>query len=246
MSPTRLALVPLLAPLAACHLSFSSHGVVVDGVRLTESHRETVAVETWPAGGLVIEAHQGDVEVLRGDGPTVLEVQVHERVPGAAHVRLVEGRLEAHALEGPCAIGDVTLRTSGEVDGLVVRTGLGDVRARDVTLRGDVELSTGMGDVEVRAAGSPRRVALATGLGDIEVERLSAGELVARSGMGDVVLVDLRGAGGRFSTGMGDIEFRRCELAQARAETGMGDVVTRGCAIAQREFSTGFGSVEGD
>lgn len=240
----RLALVLSSILLGSCHLHFrSGGGVEVDGVHLTDHHVETLSLEGWPAEGLAIQAHVGDVVIVHGDGPTTLEVEVWEREPGAAHARVQEGRLEAHAVKGPCAVGDVTIHTSATVRGLSVATGLGDVRLRGVRVEGEATLATGLGDVEVREAGSPSLLKLESGMGDVDVRDLSDTKLVVETGMGDVVLVDVAGPLGTCTTGMGDIELLRCRLERVEGETGIGDIEARDSTFSERELSSGLGSV---
>lgn len=241
----RLALALPLALLGGgCHLRIGSgHGVEVDGVRLTEHHVETLPLEAWPAEGLAIEAHVGDVVIVRADGPTTLQVEVWERAPGAAHAGVLGGRLEAHAAQGPCAIGDVTIHTPLTATGLTVATGVGDVRVHGVRLEGAATLTTGLGDIEVREVGSPTSLKLESGMGDIDARTITGAKVVAETGMGDIVLQDVAGPLAACSTGMGDIELVRCTLERVEGETGMGDIEARESSFTERELSSGMGSV---
>src|SRR6185503_9042892 len=98
---SRFVIVPALSLsfLAACHLSLHDH-VTIDGVRLPAHHEEVLTLESWPATGLVIRAHKGDLSVEHGDGPTMLTVEVLEREPGEAHAHLEDGHLVARATNG--------------------------------------------------------------------------------------------------------------------------------------------------
>jgi hypothetical protein len=242
----RSRLAPVLVPLLAtgCHLHLGSHqGVEVDGVRLTEHHTETLALDAWPAEGLTLDVQIGDVVVIPAEGPGSLEVKVWEREPGLAHARVVAGRLEAHAAQGPCAVGDVTIRAPGTAGALTIVTGLGDVRVSGVRLEGAAAIETGLGDIDVREAGSPPTLKLSTGLGDIDVRSVSGTRLTAETGMGDVTLREVEGPLGDCSTGMGDIELVRCTLERAAGDTGMGDIEVRESNLTERDLQSGMGTV---
>ena len=240
MRPT-LALAALA--LSACHFSLHDHPVV-DGVELEHHHEEFLTLESWPAGGLVIEARQGNVRIERAEGPTTLRVKVHEREPGEAHVHVDEGRLVARAKDGAaCAIGDVLLRTSGPIDSLVATTGMGDVELGGVEVRGRLELSTGMGDVELRDGGTPEEVELASGMGDIHVSGVRCTRLSANTGMGDIGLATVEAGKAALESGMGDVEVTRSRGARLEASSGLGDVEVRESDFESRELDTGLGSV---
>lgn len=229
--------------LTACHFSLHDH-LVVDGVRLKHHHEEVLTLESWPEGGLVIEARQGDVRVEQAEGPTTLRVKVHEREPGEAHVHLDGGRLVARAAGGAtCAIGDVLVRTSGPARGLTLKTGMGDVQLAGVLVEGKLLLSTGMGDVEVSGAGAPETVELASGMGDVEVRALRCARLSADTGMGDIELEDVEAQAAVLESGMGDVEVARSRGGRLEASSGMGDVEVTESAFETRTLDTGLGSV---
>src|SRR5262245_34732412 len=117
-------LLVLSASASACHINLHDD-VTVDGVRLPAHHEEVLTLETWPADGLVLHAHRGDVRVEHAEGPTTISVVVHEREPGEAHVHMEGGKLVARAEGGAkCAIGSVRVRTRGPALGLLIDTGL--------------------------------------------------------------------------------------------------------------------------
>lgn len=239
-------LVPVLClPLfAACRFSLHDH-VTVDGVRLPAHHEEVLALESWPATGLVIEAHKGDVSVERAEGPTTLTVEVLERAPGEAHAHMEQGRLVARATNGAtCAIGKVSVRTSATVQGLVISTGMGDVRLEGVAVSGNLKISIGMGDIDVRAAGEPSTVELASGMGDISATGLRCAHFEAGTGMGDVSVDGLEATEqAELSSGMGDVEIERSKGARVKAGTGLGDVDLVESSFDARDLDTGLGRV---
>ena len=230
--------------LAACHLSLHEH-VTVDGVRLPAHHEEVLTLESWPASGLVIRAHQGDLYVEHGSGPITLTVEVLEREAGEAHAHLEDGRLVARATNGAtCAIGKVSLRTSAAPHGLVLATGMGDVRLIGVPVSGRLEISTGMGDIDVRAAGEPEAIELSTGMGDIYARGVRCARFGAGTGMGDVSVDDLEARErAELSSGMGDVDIERSRGGHVKAGTGLGDVELVDSRFDARELDTGLGSV---
>ncbi len=234
----------LLSFLGACHISWRD-GVVIDGVRLAAKHEEVLTLESWPAAGLTIESHQGDVRVEHGEGPTTLTVVLLEREPNEAHAHLTDGKLEARATNGAtCAIGDVVLRTGLVAHGLVLATGMGDLSVEGVELAGQVRLATGMGDVDVHAAGQPETVALSSGMGDISARELRCRRFTADTGMGDVRVDGLEASEqAEFASGMGDLEIARSKGARVKAGTGLGDVELGSSSFAVRELDSGLGRV---
>jgi len=237
-----LAFLPA-AVLSACHISLHDH-VTVDGVRLPVHHEEVLTLESWPAAGFVIEAHQGDVRVEQAERPTTLTVLVHEREPGEAHAHVEDGKLVARAVNGAkCAIGRVLVRTSGPVTGLEVSTGMGDVELREVRVEGKLKLETGMGDVEVAGAGEPQSVALSSGMGDVGAARLRCARFEAKTGMGDVRIDGLEGEDVKLSSGMGDVDVARSKGGRIEASSGMGDVEMVESSFTTRDLDTGLGRV---
>lgn len=229
--------------LSACHISLHDH-VTVDGVRLPVQHEEVLTLEAWPATGLVIRAHQGDVRVEHAEGPTTLTVVVHEREPGQAHAHFEDGKLVARAANGAkCAIGRVHLRTSGPALGLEIDTGLGDVELRGVRVEGRLAIETGMGDVTLSGAGEPQTVELASGMGDIAVTQLRCKRLEAGTGMGDVSVDGLEAEEVELSSGMGDVDVERSRGGRIEASSGMGDVVLVESSFTSKDLDTGLGSV---
>lgn len=243
LSPSLLSLLLPLA-LSSCHLH-AGNRFVVDGVRLDAHHEETLTLESWPAGGLVLESHQGDVTVERGPGPIEILVVVHERSLGDAHVHLEEGRLVTRSARGETsAIGRIRLRTDRPLADLTLSTGMGDVKVIEVEIQGRLSCSTGMGDVLVRAAGSPDAVDLSSGMGDVEAASLSCKRLSASSGMGDVDLDGVTADEARLSSGMGDVSIVRSTGKTLEADTGLGDVDLVESSFESRDLSTGLGSVD--
>lgn len=239
------ALAFLVLPLcASCHL-YGRDGVVIDGVRLPAKHEEVLTLESWPADGLVIEAHRGDVRVERGEGATTLRVVLLEREPNEAHAHVVDGKLVARAANGAtCAIGDVVVRAPGSLHGLVLSTGMGDLSVQGVEVQGHLRLSTGMGDVDVHAGGQPRTVELASGMGDITVKNLGCARFSAETGMGDVSVDGLEASEhAEISSGMGDLDIERSRGARVKAGTGLGDVDVTESSFAVRELDSGLGRV---
>src|SRR5688572_8178488 len=213
----------LVLSASACHITLHDD-VVVDGVRLPAHHEEVLTLDSWPAEGLVLHAHRGDVRVERGEGPTTLTVVVYEREPGEAHVHVVDGRLVARAVGGAkCAIGDVLVRTSGPAAGLEIETGMGDVELRDVLVEGRLSMGTGMGDVNVSGAGEPDTVVLSSGMGSVSVSALRCARLSAETGMGDVNVDGLEADQLEVSSGMGDVEVERSRGSRIAASSGMGE-----------------------
>jgi len=242
MSRLPFALLPFA--LVSCHLHTGSR-FVVDGVRLDAHHEETLTLESWPAGGLVLESHQGDITVERGPGPIELLVQVHEQRLGDAHVHLEGNRLVARATDGgTSAIGTIRLRTDRPLADLTLATGMGDIEFVEVEVSGRLECSTGMGDVRVRAAGKPDAVDLSSGMGDVQASAFACRKLAASSGMGDVDLDSVTAEEARLSSGMGDVSVVRCTGKTLAAETGLGDVDLVETSFETRELSTGLGSVD--
>lgn len=236
------ACLPVLA-LSACHISLHDH-ITVDGVRLPVHHEEVLTLDAWPAAGLVIQAHQGDVRVEHTDGPTTITVVVHEREPGEAHVHVEDGRLVARATNGAaCAIGQVLLRTSGPALGLELGTGMGDVELRGVSVQGRLKLETGMGDVELHGAGEPQTIALSSGMGDIAATHLHCTRFKADTGMGDVRVDGLEAEEVELSSGMGDIAVERSKGDRIEASSGMGDVELVESSFLARDLDSGLGRV---
>lgn len=236
------ALLPALA-LSACHISLHDH-VTVDGVRLPVHHEEVLTLDAWPATGLVIRAHQGDVRVEHTEGPTTITVVVHEREPGEAHAHIDEGRLVARATNGAvCAIGQVLVRTSGPALGLELGTGVGDVELRGVSVQGSLTLETGMGDVELHDAGEPQTISLSSGMGDIAATHLHCARFEAETGMGDVRVDGLEAEEAELSSGMGDIAVERSKGGRIEASSGMGDVEMVESTFPARDLDTGLGRV---
>jgi DUF4097 and DUF4098 domain-containing protein YvlB len=240
--PRPLALACILS-LSACHVPFGQD-LRVDGVRLPEHHEEVHSLEAWPAEGLAIAAHRGDIRVESGSGPTTITVTVHERSPGEAHAHLEAGRLVARATNGAtCALGNVVVRTAGPVRGLRASTGMGDVELRGVRVDGRIELETGKGDVVVHGAGEPESIAMGTGMGDVEAAHLRCASLVAETGMGSVRIEELEAIEAVLSSGMGDVTVVRARGTRVKAETGLGDVLLRESHFDTRELESGLGSV---
>jgi hypothetical protein len=228
---------------SSCHFSLQDHPVV-DGVKLKHHHEETLTLDAWPEGGLVIEARQGDLRVERGEGPTTLRVKVHEREPGEAHVHMDGGRLVARTANGgACAVGDVLVRTSGPVKGLTMTTGLGDVHLAGIAVEGKLVLTTGMGDIDLQGAGAPEDVEVASGMGDVDVRALRCARLSADTGTGDIELEDIEVQAAELESGMGDVKVRRSRGGRLEASSGMGDVEVEESNFETRELDTGLGSV---
>lgn len=240
--PRFLPCLPVLA-LAACH--FSMHDdITVDGVRLPVHHEEVLTVEAWPAQGLVIQAHRGDVRVERCEGPTTITVVVHERELGEAHAHLEDGQLVARARgEAKCAIGDVIVRTSGPALGLEASTGLGDVQLSGVDVQGRLRLETGLGDIDLHAAGEPRVIELSTGMGDIAVTHVRCARLAAKTGMGDLSIDGLEAEDAELSSGFGDVDVERSKGGRLEASSGLGDVVLVESSFSSRALESGLGRV---
>lgn len=239
-----LRFLPALALLSACHIRLHDH-VSVDGVRLPAEHEEVLTLSEWPADGLVVEAHQGDVSVERAEGATTITVLVLEREPGEAHAHMEGGRLVVRATNGAkCAIGRVLVRTSAAPHGLELGTGMGDVRLDGVQVSGRLKLSTGMGDVDVRAVGEPSTIELASGMGDISAVGVRCARFEAATGMGDVSVDGLEASElAELSSGMGDVEIERSKGGRIKADTGLGDVDLVESSFAARDLDTGLGRV---
>ena len=244
MSRLTCAALSLPLVLSACHLHHGSH-LVVDGVRLDAHHEETLTLETWPAEGLALESHQGDLTVEFGPGPIELVVEVHEEHLGDAHVHLEGGRLVARSAQGgTAAIGSIRLRTDRPLSDLSLATGMGDIELEGVEIIGRLTCSTGMGDLRVQARGTPSAVELSSGMGDLWAAGFTCGKLVASSGMGDVALDGITAGEARLSSGMGDVELTRCSGKSLEADTGLGDVDLVETSFETRELSTGLGGVD--
>lgn len=241
---SRLLLGSLAFLLSACHLH-SGNRFVVDGVRLDAKHEETLTLDSWPAGGLVLESHQGDVTVEPGPGPIELLVTVHERRLGDAHVHVEDGRLVSRTADGETsAIGAIRLRTNRPLADLTLSTGMGDIELRDVEIQGRLSCSTGMGDVLVRGAGKPDAVELSSGMGDVAARAFACARLSASSGMGDVDLDGIAADEAHVSSGMGDVSIARSQGKSLEADTGLGDVDLIESSFETRDLSTGLGSVD--
>lgn len=229
--------------LSACHITLHD-SITVDGERLPARHEEVLTLEEWPAEGLVIEAHQGAVRAERAAGPTTLTIVVHEQKPLEAHAHLEGGRLVARAPNGaPCAIGEVVLRTSAQVKGLVLGTGMGDVELHAVPVEGELRLLTGMGDVELHDAGEPRTIELSTGLGDIAASGARCARFSARTGMGNVSVQGLEAEEAELSSGLGDVDVERSKGGRLVASSGLGDVEVVASSFAASDLDTGLGQV---
>jgi DUF4097 and DUF4098 domain-containing protein YvlB len=241
LRPASLALASLLA---GCHVSLHDH-VTVDGVRLSEHHEEVVTLAEWPADGLVIEAHVGDIVVERGDGETTLTIELLEREPNEAHAHVDAGRVLARAANGAtCAVGRVRVRTAALVRDLTIATGTGDVRVDGVEVAGALSLSTGVGDVQLRATGSADAVHLSTGAGDVDASGLSCARLEADTGVGDVRIDGLEASDAiELGSGVGDVDVQRSSGARIEASTGVGDVALSESKFVTRDLDTGLGSV---
>jgi DUF4097 and DUF4098 domain-containing protein YvlB len=239
----RLAPLVLALGLAACHIHMRDH-VEVDGVRLRAHHEETLTLDAWPAGGLVIAAHQGDVSAEHAEGPITITVVVHEREPGEAHAHFEGEKLVARAPNGgACAIGRVWVRAPGPVPRLVLSTGLGDVRMSGIEIEEHLSLSTGLGDVDVLDAGAPRTIELSSGMGDIVVARVHCTRLAADTGMGDVHIDGVEAEEAELSSGMGDVDVERSRGGRVTADTGLGDVELSQSSFASRNLDSGMGRV---
>lgn len=229
--------------LSACHIRLHDD-LTVDGVRLPFHHEEVLTLEAWPATGLVVEAHQGDVTVESSPGPITISVTVHEREAGMAHAHVEGGALVARASDGgTCAIGRVTVRGAGPVHGLKLSTGMGDVRLDGVEIVEHLALSTGMGDVDVTHAGKPRTIELSTGMGDVAVTHVHCVRLTAETGMGDVSIDGVETEEAELSSGMGDVDIERSKGGRVKAGTGLGDVELSESSFTSRDLDTGLGRV---
>ena len=245
MTALRHSFVVLPFALAACHIHAGRDHFTVDGVRLDAKHEETLTLTSWPAEGLTIDSHQGDLVVERGEGQTTLFVTVHEKRLGEAHAHIENGKLVARTADGStCAIGKVHLLAAGPLAGLTLDTGMGDVELRDVEVTGRLVGATGMGDVFVRGAGSPDSVALSSGMGDVSAHRFRCRRLEASSGMGDVELDGMEADEVELSSGLGDVDVVRSSGKSIAAETGLGDVDLLESNFERRDLSTGLGSVD--
>lgn len=229
--------------LSACHISLHDH-LTVDGVRLPVHHEEVLTLDAWPATGLAIRAHRGDVRVEHAEGPTTITVVVHEREPGQAHAMVEDGRLVARATNGAvCAIGRVLLRTSGPVSGLELGTGMGDVELRGVSVQGRLTLETGMGDVRLSGASESQVIELSSGMGDVAATLVRCARFEADTDMGDVNVDGLEAEEVELSSGMGDITIERSKGGRIEASSGMGDVELAESSFTTRDLDTGLGRV---
>jgi hypothetical protein len=146
---------------------------------------------------------------------------------------------------GPGCSVDYGLRVPAGVV-VEVRTGSGDVTARDLT--GPVTLDTGSGDVT--GSGLSGALRLHTGSGDVTADGLGSGPVVADTGSGDVAL-EFGTAPGQVAaaTGTGDVTLvvPRGTAYRVRTETGSGDasvtVAQDPAAAATLTTRTGSGDV---
>ena len=239
----RLAPLFLLAA-SGCHIGFD-RGIVVDGVRLEEKHQEVLDIGEWSSAGLSIESHQGDIRIEPTTGSTSISLEVYEQSLGDAQAAYEDGVLVARTKSGkPCAIGDVTVRTSGPIPDLSISTGMGSVSLRDVAIQDELRVVTGMGDIDALGPGEPREIVLESGMGSVELENARCKKLRARSGMGDLDLSGVTADDAEISSGMGDVALRRSTFDQVRASTGMGDVDCIESTYASGDFDTGLGDVD--
>ena len=225
--------------------SMWSDDLVVDGVRLKESHRETLALPEALPDGLRVSSHMGDVVVrtVDGDAGGWIEAKLHEYTPGDAHLELLDGELIPVSASGqPCALGDVSIHCRSVTD-LVLATGMGDVSVQGVVVSGDLKAETGTGDVVLVDTGAPLRVVAHSGMGDIELVTLTSGELLAESGMGDLELRQVLAETAVCSSGMGDVDLRECSFGDLQATTGMGDIDCRQTTYDKGKLDSGMGKV---
>lgn len=213
---------------------------------LGSDHGEAVAEEAGlePFARLEVDVPLGDVTVKSGE---------------EYGLRLVTGEEEWYELKYSCEDGgltvwgtdlrgwagqkdgwavEVTLPAGAELEEANLHTDLGDVSWQAEGSFRALELSTDLGDVVVKAEAVSENAQVSTDLGDVKVNGLVAGDLVARSDLGDVRL-NLSGADGvdyELTTGLGEVRVNgkdRGRSASGRspgagmrveAHSGLGDV----------------------
>jgi len=234
--------------------------LVVGDLRITATDRSDTVVEVRPSDpakpGDVTAAEQTRVEF--SDGRLLVKAPKNWRryTPwGEGDSIDVEIALPTGSrLEGEAAV--VALRSTGRVDGIRYRTGVGDIHLDET---GPIQVRTGAGDVTVeRATG---RAEITTGSGALHVGDVD-GPAVVKNSNGDTWIGDVAGefranvANGTIAvdrpraavfakSGNGDIRLDAVERGEIVAETGFGKVdigVADGVA-AWLELKTSFGSV---
>jgi hypothetical protein len=235
-----LLLCACLVPLPACILAigggdaggagwwrhdFDDAGRCIDGFELEHHHRETLALDVVPDGGLSIAVDCGDIEIERAGNASTLEVEVWEATPGDAYAVVEGGRLVVRTKSGqPCSIGDVELRTHLTLPSLEACTGMGDIVHDAVPVADRLALSTGMGDVCASGFAGEACVVLDTGMGDVCLHDASARSVKVSSGMGDVLVEGSTLEALEAQSGMGDVRVARTSCPSPKLSSSMGDV----------------------
>jgi DUF4097 and DUF4098 domain-containing protein YvlB len=114
--------------------------------------------------------------------------------------------------------GSTDIDTSGELGGLSVRSGSGDLNFETVT--GDVVAKVASGDVRGGQVGGSLTVQGASG--DVSVRRVD-GDITCRTASGDVTIEEL-GAGGQIIGVSGDIDLRAAAQGTLKVRSVSGDI----------------------
>lgn len=228
------SLVILLGLFSSCVLHVEPHDVRIDGdgtwtldrVELEHTRQVDLAIDAWPAAGLELDNHVGNVVVVGGGDSDRITVEVHEVAPGDATLSLDPrtGELVARSAEGaPVGIGRIEVRCATALPSLDIETSIGDVEVLDAAIHGELDVESSAGDVRlsgVKAADAR----IDTGLGDCRLEGCKIGEA-------------------RVESGCGDVQLHGCDFVDVRADTGLGSIDARASSWVRNAFDTGLGDV---
>jgi DUF4097 and DUF4098 domain-containing protein YvlB len=121
---------------------------------------------------------------------------------------------------------------------VLVKTGMGSVRSSGEL--GEIHVKTGLGDINIDDAAGAR---LTTGMGDVEIGH-STGPVDLSTGSGEILAGALRGAA-VLKNANGDVRVAEAAEGSVQARTGYGEIqvgIPDGTA-AWLDLSTGYGQV---
>ncbi len=144
-------------------------------------------------------------------GNTYAYLDIHASIPATLPVRLDVGS------------GDADVNG---IASLVVDTGSGDVKGRDI--KGAVTAKAGSGDIQLERIGALTLTSI--GSGDFRATQVNGGAEVGVVGSGDLDLVEVAGNVHVGSVGSGDVDVRNTKGSVTVDSIGSGDLTVRDVA----------------